>query len=302
MKTLLTTLVGVAVTVYPQLAAAQEPAPAAAPAPAPAVDAPPAAPAATPTPAPAPGAEADAPAPTADPAPAETEPPLPPAPEYPATEQGAARPLQAPPPPPPPPADGAYDPYNVGARTHDGFYLRLALGLGGSTVTTTAAGADLELDYSGTGGTFNFALGGTLGAGFVLGVMLTDTTMSDPKVEASAGSMSVFAGEVDGNLGITQFELMVDWFFDEQAGGHIGLGLGFGAIGLEDDSEELAGGGSGSLFGGYDFWVSDEWSLGVLGQVGAVWAERKFDNAGGDSFTTDDTANTFSIAFTALYH
>ena len=129
---------------------------------------PPADPAAPPPPpaaAPAPDPAAPAPAP----APQAVPPPPPPG-----AAPVAAPPPPGPPAPAPPPADAVA--VGAGAETHDGFYLRLALG-GGYMVLNRETEGELRgttLDVSGSsriagGGTaFELSIGGTPGEGLVL--------------------------------------------------------------------------------------------------------------------------------------
>ena len=102
----------------------------------------------------------------------------------------------------------------------------------------------------------------------------------------------------------------VDFFFGPHSGGHIGTMIGAASIGLEDDDAELSSGWGWSLFGGYDFWVSDQWAVGVNGRYMYAKGERQFDaliTQDGESVllespTIVDTAHTFGIMFSALYH
>ena len=56
-----------------------------------------------------------------------------------------------------------------------------------------------------------------------------------------------------------------------------------------------------ALFGGYDFWVGDQWAIGVNGRYMYARTERNFDVVN-ESMTVIDTAHTFGALFSALYH
>lgn len=190
-------------------------------------------------------------------------------------------------------------------RTHDGFYFRAGLGFGWGQVQSKVD--DFEATYSGAGLLWDLLLGGTIGNTVVIGGGLLTHEISDPNVELNSDEFGSASGEVDGGLGIVTLGPFVDFFFGPHSGGHIGSMIGVASIGLEgEDEEELSSGWGFSLFGGYDFWVSDQWALGVNGRYMYAKGERKFDDfalEGSDtSFTVVDTAHTFGVLFSALYH
>lgn len=256
--------------------------------------------------APAPGTQPEAPAPA--PAPPAAPPPAaqpagppPPVTGYP----GEPVPGQPPPPAqPPPPGYGYYHeppppppaaPGDGTVRTHDGFYLRLGLGFGYGQVTTEFAGT--EVDYSGGAVLFDLLLGGTIANTLVIGGGITATSIANPEV--SVDEQDEPLGSTEESLGVTNLGLFVDVFFAPKSGGHVGGMIGFGGIGLEDENEDPATGLGLSLFGGYDFWVGDQWALGVNGRYLYVSAEREFTDF---ELTLRDRAHTFGVMFTALHH
>lgn len=217
-------------------------------------------------------------------------------------------------PPPPPPAyqqqqPGKIDlstppPAPIGRRTkrHDGFYLRMNLGVGGMITKVEYEPALLfdEVDVSGGGGTFGLMLGGTLdhvvlGGGFWL------NSAPDPKVEYAG-----FEGESSGNtLNMFLVGPFIDWYPDLHGGFHLGGAIGWAGVVITDDSEEenlaeSAGGGAG-LFVGYDWFVADEWSLGVLGRFTAA-STTGDRNETQDNIDVTVRTQAFSVEFTALFH
>jgi hypothetical protein len=82
--------------------------------------------------------------------------------------------------------------------------------------------------------------------------------------------------------------------------------IGVAAIGLsdggdEDDNESSTGWG-GSLWGGYDFWVANQWSLGAEGRIAYLSTHRDFGGSSTVNAEADDRGLTFEVLFTALYH
>ena len=75
--------------------------------------------------------------------------------------------------------------------------------------------------------------------------------------------------------------------------------VGLAILGLTNGSGKTSSGIAGSLWGGYDFWVSRQWSIGVEARVAAVRATRDISGFGG---TVHDNAISTELLFTALYH
>ncbi len=179
---------------------------------------------------------------------------------------------------------------------HDGFYLRMGLGVAqGHATTETSDPYPLKATFNGLGPAYELLIGGTLGSGVVLGGGFVAQDIVDPSIEVDP--------DVVGNtqssdaLGISVAGPFIDWFFDEKGGFHAGALIGFGSIGLKDDSDNSSTGIGGSLWVGYDFWIAEQWSLGVEGRGLAVSSSRDIADA-----TYDDRARGFQLLFTALYH
>jgi hypothetical protein len=189
-------------------------------------------------------------------------------------------------------------------RLHDGFYLRMGLGIGYGSVSSkgSAGGADVEITYKGMGPVYELLFGGTPGGGFVLGGGFVGQDISEPEIEIvvdSGGSASGTA--TDSALGVAVVGPFVDWFIDPTGGAHVGLIGGIGVIGVQDEKGDSASGFGGAVFGGYDFWVDDQWSLGPEARIVYVNASRD-SGTGPLSSSFDDSALSFQLLFTALYH
>jgi hypothetical protein len=70
-------------------------------------------------------------------------------------------------------------------------------------------------------------------------------------------------------------------------------------LGLQDNAGKTSTGIAGSLWGGYDFWVASQWSLGAEARVAALSARRNFSDYNG---TMRDEAVSIELLFTALFH
>ncbi|HET7540768.1 MAG TPA: hypothetical protein VFK05_12875 [Polyangiaceae bacterium] len=179
---------------------------------------------------------------------------------------------------------------------HDGFYLRLGLGLalGGASVSSDSSSIG---DYSfwAGGGAFDVWLGGTPIPGLAMGATLSALGLASSQRSVDGHRVS---GDVAASSGLLGY--FVDVFPDPQRGLHFGgaLGLASGAAKVQDSTREFNGGGFGlQAFGGYDFWVGPQWSLGgMLRFMGSVTRE---DDAG---VAYRASLGAATLSFTALYH
>jgi hypothetical protein len=207
-------------------------------------------------------------------------------------EPAASRASQAPPKidlkveEPPPPVARSY-------HVHDGFYLRVSLGVGAlgndydlGAVSAESHGGTLALDV---------LVGGTPSKGLVLGGALFNEAGVSHGVERGGRSLG------DANVRLSLIGPFVDGFFDPKGGFHLGGAVGFAALaledlGVEDETDTLTGFG-GAAWAGYDAWVADEWAIGGLVRAGAA-ITKKSDDAG------DLTASSFSLGLmlTVLHH
>ncbi len=248
------------------------------------------------TPPPPPPGTAPPPPGTAPPPPAGQPPPGAPPPPTPGYGYGYGYPPPPQPVEPPPPPE----PPETGARRHDGFYLRLGIGLAyGNVVSKGEIGSsEIEATFDGMGPAYELMIGGTLGSGFVLGGGFVGQDISEPNVELETGGTSVDTSVAnDEALGIGLLGVFVDWFPDEHGGGHVGAMLGLGVVGLEGDDDEASTGFGAALFGGYDFFISDQWSLGAELRLLRVQGKR---DVLGESF--EESATGAQLLFTALLH
>jgi hypothetical protein len=184
-------------------------------------------------------------------------------------------------------------------RRHDSFYLRMGLGIAHGRVTTeTDDPVAFKATFQGLGPAYEIMLGGTVGSGVVIGGGIVAQDISDPEIdlEPDVGLTEDLEDNNDA-LGILVLGPFVDWFFDEHGGFHAGAMIGIGSVGLKDDDDQASSGLGGSIFAGYDFWVADQWSMGVEGRALFVSSERTLSDR-----EYRDRARGFQLLFTALYH
>jgi hypothetical protein len=150
-------------------------------------------------------------------------------------------------------------------RTHDGFYLHMDLGFGYLSSTASIEGSDASVNYSGVSVPSTLLLGGTVGPVAIGGGFFSDYTPS-PSASLDGGSSIELEDVTMYLVGIGMF---ADIYPNPKEGLHFLPFVGWG--GLETSYQGDAGGSDPtglvmSLGVGYDFWVSNEWSIGVMGR------------------------------------
>ncbi len=172
-------------------------------------------------------------------------------------------------------------------HVHDGFYLRLNIGIGGHAITynddITASGGSVAFDAL-VGGSPNpgFAIGGALIGDYSPNLALEGTT-ADLEANVQTGIIGVF----------------IDGFPDPKGGFHIGGALGLANIQTDPSAGDVRNdtGFGGAAWIGYDAWVGDEWSVGGLVRFATAVGRSKE----GDQ-DLDSRSSALTLLFTALYH
>lgn len=210
-----------------------------------------------------------------EPPPAETPSPPAPSPEPPPPPAYAA-PLN--PPPPTPSYPLAYVQARApGARNHDGFYLRMQMGGGYTSMSTSVNGTGRSIAGGSTA--FDIALGGALNPHVIIyGTLISSTardpdrTFSRPPVD-TALPHGMVTGTVDiggfGDTGVVGIGGGAAYYFDSNlffAGSLLGSRLYvYDLNGNRAIRSDLGFTFEGLL--GKEWWVSDNWGLGVCGRV-----------------------------------
>ena len=128
---------------------------------------------------------------------------------------------------------------------------------------------------------------GVVLAGTLQGSTVTSEFEGGPFADAtvtSNGEEIAASNKVAASL--SELGLLVDWYPDPSAGWHAGISGGLGVTGLvhqADDSTEFGIGAAGSLFGGYDWHIGPQWSLGIAIVASGNTTARMKDNEGDET-------------------
>lgn len=178
-----------------------------------------------------------------------------------------------------------------GPAIRHGFYLRAFSGIGYAGFS--GRGPNGHVSIQGLGAQSLFAIGGSVGRGVVLaGTLQASGTTAEFKggpfehQTVTLGESSVNAS-AKADVSSSQIGLLLDWYPAPTIGWHVGASGGLGAISLlnrADDSTLVGASLSGTLFGGYDWFIAKEWSMGIaLLASGVTSANMKESKEGTDA-------------------
>lgn len=203
------------------------------------------------------------------------------------------------PPPAPPPSTWSdqrpvSEPPNPGAERHDGFMLRFSLGFGFSNTHAEAKGQPDEIDISGFSGTFSFDIGASLIDNLVLHARIADFYVLNKKYEVNGVEQTT-----DSSLAAFMFGPALSYYL-MPANVYFTLALGLSLLGSNNgrahgDSTDVGFGTNADV--GKEWWVSDNWALGVAARF---WFTHAPDSRAG----VDITYNMFggAVMFTATFN
>lgn len=181
-----------------------------------------------------------------------------------------------------------------GSHEHDGFYLSLAGGASSGSITDKVSSAEMKFD--GTGGAFDFKIGGTISKNLILHATLSSLAITGPKITIGGNSASasndVSVGQAMLGAGLTYYTPS-NFFFS----GSIGSG-NFTVVDSQNNKNESTDHGFAfQLKLGKEWWVSKNWGLGVS----AIMQSCSVNNE--DSGVTEKISGTqFGIAFNATFN
>lgn len=196
-----------------------------------------------------------------------------------------------------PPAYGAPAAYAApayqppGFHDHDGFYLRLLIGPG--YLYSSASYEGESISVKGVGGTFSIAAGGIVSRNLAIFGEVTGTSISDPTVDEGGDS-----GTADGYT-MTLVGLGPGLAYYLGGNAYLSATLLLSKLSVSaDDSDQTAEtdwGFGGALAGGKEWWVSDNWGLGIAGQLSLNSIKEK-------DVDYRWTSIAVSLLFTATYN
>jgi hypothetical protein len=165
---------------------------------------------------------------------------------------------------------------------HDGLYLRISTGVGAYNERIDRPGQESHVSVTGLAYTGDIAFGVAIQRGVVVGAGFWSTTVL-------ASSTRSFNDEVTTSSAAQNPTSWVagpwlDYYFDPRRGLHVPAALGFAVIdGLEVEGARLSRNnpafGAGLLLGlGYEWWIAEQCSLGIVARATAIAAVNKAED------------------------
>ena len=145
---------------------------------------------------------------------------------------------------------------------HDGFYLRLTSGVGS---TTSIEESELEeLSFGGVSGNATLGIGYAVVENLIINLDIFGSAVTDPTVEIDGKDI----GEADAEVTISNIGIGATYYImptNVYLAGSIALASGSvksGRVSIETDT-----GYGMNVAIGKEWWVSDNWGIGVAGQL-----------------------------------
>jgi hypothetical protein len=184
---------------------------------------------------------------------------------------------------------------------HDGFYLRLSAGYGALWIDSDYS--DLGMgSASGSGIAIDLQIGGTPAPGLVIGGGLLFQEAFRPSYDYEFDVSGAGADTAVGDLGFVLFGPMIDVFPSPTSGFHFGGLLGFAQIpGLSDPQDNASSGFGLSLWTGYMWWASSQWSIGGLVRLSGA-ATGRTGEISGEQHDVSDITRSITLMVSAAYH
>jgi hypothetical protein len=171
-------------------------------------------------------------------------------------------------------------------RYHDKLYLRFAAGLAHYSDAVESEPLPVLGVATGTikgiAPAFDLAAGYTLIPGLVVGGGLYYHLIPSPVASNAHSNLGNFPEDIEfGTTTLVLIGPFADYYFDPRSGFHVEASIAYGIQSLGEGRgsntnqqyvQEQSGGGVALMAGiGYEWWVSDGWSLGALGRITAGW-------------------------------
>lgn len=149
----------------------------------------------------------------------------------------------------------------AGEHTHDGFFLRLAPGVGFAKSTEQVGSNKFEL--SGASGLFNFGIGGAIADNLILHLDASGVSTKNPTYKLNGREMTTTG---DTTASTTLVGVGLTYYFPSNVYLTGSVGVAESKIEANGTEYKSDSGYGVNLMLGKEWWVSDNWGLGIAGQ------------------------------------
>jgi hypothetical protein len=172
-------------------------------------------------------------------------------------------------------------------NTHDGFFIQMDIGAGSLGSEASTMFGDLEL--SGSAGEFSVTVGAAITQNFILAGQVWAVAVEDPSVEGNGHDFA----DADATLILSGVGLNVTYYLPSNFYFSATPSITSLEIDTDNHRREMDTGYGIRLAVGKEWWVSDEWGLGL--NLQGAWSTNE---------DQEDTRDSYwiGIAFTATYN
>ena len=201
-------------------------------------------------------------------------------------------------------AQGSDEVIVVTDRLHDGFHFVLGLGAGYTTTNisfdpTWPGDPNINANAGGTAGLLLF--GGTPINNLAIGLsVLSGGHFVDPTINVEDSDLEY---ESEQDIVVNLIGPYMDYYFGPQSNAHLLFVIGAGVLrDADEDTDGVATGVGAALGFGYDFRISNEIAIGVLGRLQYLSTSQDVEIFGVDAGTVNYRTVYPSILATFVYH
>jgi hypothetical protein len=181
---------------------------------------------------------------------------------------------------------------NTGVHMHDGFFLRLAPGVGFMSDNETL-GAN-KFEYSGTSSLFDFAIGGAIIENLIVFLDVSAAVVSEPKLKVNGQSATTNSSDHSTSI----LGLGLAYYFPSNIYLSGAVGRAITSLKANGKTYETKNGYGLNMMLGKEWWVSDNWGLGIAGQ----WLYSDCPDIDFAGSTPHVKASSFGVLFSATYN
>lgn len=189
-----------------------------------------------------------------------------------------------------------------GFHMHDGFYLSLTAGPAFGTITLDATNAAFKkIEMSGAGGQFDFKIGAVIAEeeNLVLSFDVIARAISAPTLTMDGATVNttsdVTANDVLFGAGITKYFMPGNIFISAT------VGVGQFSMDFNNTTSNSQEGFGFQLKGGKEWWVSDNWGLGVAAGLSYISASDQAD-ASNARYSGKLSTTKFFVVFNTTFN
>jgi hypothetical protein len=189
-----------------------------------------------------------------------------------------------------------------GYHIHDGFYLSLNGGPASGVITLNATGVSFKKqEYSGGGFQFDFKIGGVISeeANLILSFDMISRAISGPTFTqdgfSSVTTNNITASDVMYGVGITKYFMPSNIFVSTT------VGIGKFVVNFSGSQASSQTGFGLQLKGGKEWWVSDDWGLGVAAGFAYISADDQKEPAY-PSYSATLSTTKFFVVFNTTFN